>query len=256
MAKYGVLTLLITGALVGLVDARYSHVACQVVENKWCTVQRLRISARTDVRGLVFPDDRYEKIRIGQYYDFVNTDSTIVIFSGELFYRMRRVRYLQMNGVRMVGLDMPDTVIELDVADNWLSRVYIDPDRSYALRKLIMRNNHLTSISSFKYLNMLEELDLSDNLLHAVNFDVFSFMPYIRVLNLARNRIFSATAGQGVISLGYLEEANLAENQLTKLDVGVWLFPSLRMLNLTGNPIKRLNLSSQQSFPRLKIVLL
>uniref|UniRef100_A0AAG5D2D9 Leucine rich immune protein (Coil-less) n=1 Tax=Anopheles atroparvus TaxID=41427 RepID=A0AAG5D2D9_ANOAO len=256
MAKYGVLTLATVATLCGLVQARFSHVACQVVENKWCTVQRLRITARTDVRGLVFPDDRYEKIRIGQYYDFVNTDSTVVVFSGELFYRMRRVRYLQMNGVRMVGLDVPDTVLELDVADNWLSRVYIDPEKSYAVRKLIMRNNLLTSIGSFKYLNMLEELDLSDNMLHTVNFDVFSFMPYIRVINIARNRLFSASAGSGVISLGYLEEANLAENQLTKLDVGVWLFPSLRMLNLTGNPIKRLNLSSQQSFPRLKSVLL
>ncbi|XP_058066593.1 leucine-rich repeat-containing protein let-4-like [Anopheles bellator] len=257
MAKYGVLILLVAGAtLLGLARARYSHVSCQVVENKWCTVQRLRITARTDVRGLVFPDDRYEKIRIGQYYDFVNTDSTIVIFSAELFHRMRRARYLQMNGVRMVGLDMPETVLELDVANNWLSRVYVDPDRSYALRKLNMRNNLLTSISSFKYLNSIEDLDLSDNMLHTVNFDVFSFMPYIRVLNLARNRIFSATAGDGVISLGYLEEANLAENQLTKLDVGVWLFPSLRTLNLTGNAIKRLNLSSQQSFPRLKSVLL
>uniref|UniRef100_A0A182NP63 Leucine rich immune protein (Coil-less) n=1 Tax=Anopheles dirus TaxID=7168 RepID=A0A182NP63_9DIPT len=256
MANYGVLTLMIVGSLCVFVHARYSHVACQVVENKWCTVQRLRITARTDVRGLVFPDDRYEKIRIGQFYDFVNTDSTIVIFSGELFYRMRRVRYLQMNGVRMVGLDVPDTVLELDVANNWLSRVYIDPEKSYALRKLIMRNNLLTTITSFKYLNMLEELDLSENMLHTVNFDVFSFMPYIRTIDLARNRIFSATAGNGVISLGYLEEANLAENQLTKLDVGVWLFPSLSMLNLTGNPIKRLNLSSQQSFPRLKSVLL
>ncbi|XP_058116942.1 leucine-rich repeats and immunoglobulin-like domains protein sma-10 [Anopheles ziemanni] len=256
MAKYGVLTLAIVATLCGLVQARYSHVACQVVENKWCTVQRLRITARTDVRGLVFPDDRYEKIRIGQYYDFVNTDSTVVIFSGELFYRMRRVRYLQMNGVRMVGLDMPETVLELDVADNWISRVYIDSEKSYALRKLNMRNNLLTAIGSFKYLNMLEELDLSDNMLHTVNFDVFSFMPYIRVINLARNRLISATAGSGVISLGNLEEANMAENQLTKLDVGVWLFPALRMLNLTGNPIKRLNLSSQQSFPRLKSVLL
>uniref|UniRef100_A0A182W831 Leucine rich immune protein (Coil-less) n=1 Tax=Anopheles minimus TaxID=112268 RepID=A0A182W831_9DIPT len=256
MASYGVLILMIVASVCVFVQGRYSHVSCQVVENKWCTVQRLRITARTDVRSLVFPDDRYEKIRIGQFYDFVNTDSTIVIFSGELFYRMRRVRYLQMNGVRMVGLDMPDTVIELDVADNWLSRVYIDPEKSYTLRKLIMRNNLLTSITSFNYLNMLEELDVSENMLHTVNFDVFSFMPYIRVINLARNRIFSTTAGNGVISLGFLEQANLAENMLTKLDVGVWLFPSLTTLNLTGNPIRRLSLSSQQSFPRLKNVLL
>uniref|UniRef100_A0A182SF44 Leucine rich immune protein (Coil-less) n=1 Tax=Anopheles maculatus TaxID=74869 RepID=A0A182SF44_9DIPT len=230
MASYGVLTLMIVASLCVFVQGRYSHVSCQVVENKWCTVQRLRITARTDVRGLVFPDDRYEKIRIGQFYDFVNTDSTIVIFSGELFYRMRRVRYLQMNGVRMVGLDMPDTVIELDVADNWLSRVYIDPDKSYTLRKLIMRNNLLTSINGFNYLNMLEELDLSDNMLHTVNFDVFSFMPYIRLINLARNRIFSTTAGNGVISLGFLEQANLAENMLTKLDVWSNKFLSAVML--------------------------
>uniref|UniRef100_A0A182PNV7 Uncharacterized protein n=1 Tax=Anopheles epiroticus TaxID=199890 RepID=A0A182PNV7_9DIPT len=65
-----------------------------------------------------------------------------------------------MNGVRMVGLDMPDSVIELDVSDNWLSRVYIDPEKSYTLRKLIMRSNLLTSVTNFKYLNMLEELDL------------------------------------------------------------------------------------------------
>uniref|UniRef100_A0A182K241 Leucine rich immune protein (Coil-less) n=1 Tax=Anopheles christyi TaxID=43041 RepID=A0A182K241_9DIPT len=219
MASCGILILMIVASLCAFVQGHYSHVSCQVVENKWCTVQRLRITARTDVRGLVFPDDRYEKIRIGQYYDFVNTDSTIVIFSGELFYRMRRVRYLQMNGVHMVGLDVPDTVIELDVSDNWLSRVYIDPEKSYTLRKLIMRNNLLTSITSFKYLNMLEELDVSENMLHTVNFDVFSFMPYIRLINLARNRIFSATAGQGVISLNFLEHANLAENMLTKLDL-------------------------------------
>ncbi|XP_053674530.1 leucine-rich repeat-containing protein 40-like [Anopheles nili] len=256
MASSAIFTFLAVGSLCAIVEGRFSHVACQVVENKWCTVQRLRISARTDVRGLVFPDDQYEKIRIGQYYDFVNTDSTIVIFSGELFYRMRRVRYLQMNGVRMVGIDIPDTVIELDVADNWLSRVYVDPDKSYAMRKLSMRNNLLTSIKSLKYLNLLEDVDLSGNMLHTVNLDVFSFMPYIRIINLARNRISSATTGNGVISLGYLEDANLAENLLSKLDIGVWLFPSLRTLNLTGNPIKRLNLSNQQSFPRLKSILL
>ncbi|XP_040169089.1 dynein assembly factor 1, axonemal homolog [Anopheles arabiensis] len=256
MTSIGVLKFTIIASLCVFVKGRYSHVSCQVVENKWCTVQRLQITDRTNVRSLVFPDDRYEKIRIGQYYSFINTDSIIVIFSGELFYRMRRVRYLHMNGVRMVGLDMPDTIIELDVSDNWLSRVYVDPEKRYNLRKLIMRNNLLTNIAGFKYLIKLEELNLSENMLHTVNFVVFSFIPYIRLIDLARNRILFTSGGQSVISLDFLETLNMAENKFTTLDIGVWLFPSLLTLNLTGNPIGLLSLSNHYSFPRLTNILL
>ncbi|XP_053688892.1 biglycan-like [Sabethes cyaneus] len=246
------LSILFALSLAVLANARYERYVCQVIEEDWCTLQKIYITSRTDLRGIRFPDDQHEKIRIGQYYDFANTDSVISIFSAGLFRRMSRVRYLKMNGVRMQGLDMPDTVLELDVSNNWITRVYIDADRSYSLRKLNMRNNLVNSVASFKYLNQLEELDLGHNLVHLVNFELFSFMPYIRLLDFSHNRLLEVRPGSIDLILYYLERLDLADNQLIEVDLKRWSFPSLRMFNLTGNPIRRLDyFEVQRAFPRL-----
>ncbi|XP_055626788.1 leucine-rich repeat-containing protein 40-like [Toxorhynchites rutilus septentrionalis] len=238
-----------------LTSARYQRYICQVIEEDWCTLTKVYITSRTDLRGLRFPDDQFEKIRIGQHYDFADTDSVISIFSAGLFHRMNRVRYLQINAVRMTGLDIPGTLLELDVSNNWISRIYIDPDRSYALRKLKMRNNLVTSVATFKYLNQLEELDMSENLVHLLNFELFSFMPYIRVVDFSRNRLLEVRPGDSNLVLYYLESLDLAYNQLIGLDLKLWTFPSLRMLNVTGNPFQRLDyFEVRRAFPRLRRV--
>uniref|UniRef100_A0A1Q3FRF7 Putative nischarin modulator of integrin alpha5 subunit action n=1 Tax=Culex tarsalis TaxID=7177 RepID=A0A1Q3FRF7_CULTA len=239
-------------SLVALSSARYERYICQVIEDEWCTLQKIYITSRTDLRGIRFPDDQFEKIRIGQHYDFADTDSVISVFSGGLFQRMSRVRYLRMNAVRMQGLDMPDTILELDVSNNWISRIYINPDRSYSLRKLKMRNNLVTTVASFKYLNQLEELDMAENLVHLLNFELFTFMPYMRNLNFAHNRLLEVRPGDSDLILYYLERLDLANNQLMEIELKRWTFPSLRMLNVTGNPIQRLDyFELQRAFPRL-----
>ncbi|XP_065090543.1 leucine-rich repeat-containing protein 40-like [Ochlerotatus camptorhynchus] len=244
-------TLLLLGLAV-LTSARYERYICQVIEDDWCTLQKIYITSRTDVRGLRFPDEKFEKIRIGQHYDFANTDSVISIYSAGLFRRMSRARYLQMNAVRMQGLDMPDTVLELDVSNNWITRIYIDPDKSYSLRKLKMKNNLVTSVASFKYLNQLDELDMSENLVHMVNFELFSFMPYIRNIDFSHNRLLEVRPGDVELVLYYLERLDLANNQLIGMELKRWTFPSLRMLNMTGNPIQRMDyFEVQRAFPRL-----
>ncbi|XP_055596095.1 leucine-rich repeat-containing protein 40-like [Uranotaenia lowii] len=236
-------------------SARYQRYICQVIEDDWCTLQRIFITSRSDLSGLRFPDDQFERLRIGQYYDFADTDSVISIYSAGLNRRMSGVRYLQMNAVRMQGLDMPDSVLELDVSDNWISRVYIDPDKSYNLRKLKMRNNLLTSVASFKYLNQLEELDMAENLIHLLNFELFSFMPYIRTIDFSHNRLLEVRPGSIKLLLHYLERLDLTGNQLIGMKLHQWTFPSLRMLNVTGNPIGRLNyFEVRRAFPRLKRV--
>ncbi|EAT39438.1 AAEL008753-PA [Aedes aegypti] len=251
--KFSTLVLLVLS--LALTSARYQRYICQVIEDDWCTLQKIYITSRTDLRGLRFPDDQFEKIRIGQHYDFADTDSVVSIFSAGLFRRMSRVRYLQMNAIRMQGLDMPDTVLELDVSNNWISRVYIDPDKSYSLRKLKMNNNLVTSVASFKYLNQLEELDMSENLVHMVNFELFSFMPYIRIIDFAHNRLLEVRPGDINLVLYYLERLDLADNQLIGIELKKWTFPSLRMLNVTSNPIQRLDyFELQRAFPRLRRV--
>ncbi|XP_058832067.1 leucine-rich repeat-containing protein 40-like [Topomyia yanbarensis] len=247
--KFFVLFLL---SLAMLAKARNERYICQVIEDGWCTLQKIYITSRTDVRGLRFPDDQYEKIRIGQHYDFANTDSVVSVFSAGLFRRMSRVRYLKMNEVRMQGLDMPNTVLELDVSNNWITRVFIDADRSYSLRKLNMKNNLVSSVASFKYLNQLEELDMSENLVHLLNFELFTFMPYIQTIDFAHNRLLEARPGSIQLTLYYLERLDMADNQLLEIELKYWTFPALRMLNLTGNPIRRLDyFEVRRAFPML-----
>ncbi|XP_062557242.1 leucine-rich repeat-containing protein 40-like [Armigeres subalbatus] len=246
------LSALVLLCMAALASARYQRYICQVIEDDWCTLQKIYITSRTDLRGLRFPDDQFEKIRIGQHYNFADTDSVVSIFSGGLFRRMSRARYLQINAVRMQGIDIPDTVLELDVSNNWISRIYIDPDKVYSVRKLKMKNNLVTSVASFKYLNQLEELDMSENLVHLVNFELFSFIPYIRIIDFAHNRLLEVRAGDIDLVLYYLERLDLADNQLIGIELKKWTFPSLRMLNVTGNPIQRLDyFELQRAFPRL-----
>nr|XP_053629792.1 chondroadherin-like protein [Cherax quadricarinatus] len=114
------------------------------------------------------------------------------------------------------------------------------------LRRLNLARNSISSVDeALVFLDKLEELDLSHNLLISVGSGNFKAQSALLELRLAHNNLTSLTTGafRGLVDLSTLD---LSHNGLTDLPVGVLDdLPQLTVLHLAHN---RLHLLTQHTF--------
>lgn len=79
-------------------------------------------------------------------------------------------------------------------------------------------------------------LDFSENKLQEIHADTFSGYTSIKYLYLAENQLYSIDE-DGLTSLTYLEILDLSNNVILELPKSLFQLPSLRKLNLRGNPL-------------------
>lgn len=134
-------------------------------------------------------------------------NNQIATFKGPSYYA--KVNYLDLSGNKLSGsFNMPyNSVLEYcDLSDNALTSVNLSS--ATALKELNVSNNKLTSVS-FSSFSALQKVDVSHNSLTAYTFGS---------------------------SQTKLEEANLAYNQFTQLDITpIVKSAALKSIDLTGN---------------------
>ncbi|XP_036215986.2 uncharacterized protein rk isoform X2 [Bactrocera oleae] len=170
-------------------------------------------------------------------------------------------------GVVAVPVELPDTVVTLDLGNNNITRfeantffmvsnleeltlsdnsiINIDPNAFYGLgklKRLNLQNCGLKSLPAhtFQGLKNLVSLNLGSNLLTIINDDDFPHMPNLVVLLLKRNQIMkiSSSAFANLTALKVLE---LDDNLINSLPEGLNKLTHLQELSVTSNRLRWIN---------------
>ncbi|XP_055639096.1 trophoblast glycoprotein-like [Toxorhynchites rutilus septentrionalis] len=171
----------------------------------WCQLHNVTIQSDKDLQSVSFPKVQQVGFLNGSIHHFSHFLNLSLFKAGVLGIFAR--------GTKISHLTMPSTVEQLYFRDNELSSVVIDPNVSYNIKYLRIHLNKLTDVSNFKQLTSLVELNLCDNLIEHLSFDIFSGMIYLNQLLLCGNRIKTITASLDV-SLPNLYHLDLSSNFL------------------------------------------
>lgn len=146
--------------------------------------------------------------------------------------------WLQYNKLHGVNFKLPTTLIYLNVSFNEITS--IEKDAFFGLTSLVglfLNDNRLESIpvGCFKDLNMLKQLDLSNNKL-MITFGVFSGLQKVNRLNIANNSMTTLTES-AFSDLESLANLNIENNLISKIDADAITkyLKSLATISLRGN---------------------
>ncbi|XP_054083074.1 uncharacterized protein LOC105211447 isoform X2 [Zeugodacus cucurbitae] len=170
-------------------------------------------------------------------------------------------------GVVAVPVELPDTVVTLDLGNNNItifeantffmvpnleeltlsdnSIINIDPNAFYGLgklKRLNLQNCGLKSLPAhtFQGLKNLISLNLGSNLLTIINDDDFPHMPNLVVLLLKRNQIMKISSG-AFTNLTALKVLELDDNLINSLPEGLNKLTHLQELSVTSNRLRWIN---------------
>ncbi|XP_065079696.1 uncharacterized protein LOC135702554 [Ochlerotatus camptorhynchus] len=214
----------------GLLLKQYS---CDNYVLSWCQLHNVTIQSDRDLQMVEFP-----KV---QQIGFLN--GSIPYFSHFLNLGLFKAGVLRIfaRGTKISRLTLPNTIEQLYFRDNDITSVDIEPRTKYSIKYLRIHVNKLRDVSSFKSLVNLIELNLCDNLIEHVSFDIFAGMTYLKQLLLCGNRIKTITATLN-INLPNLYHLDLAGNFLFNgTFLTHWYFPRLGNFSLRDNLITRLD---------------
>ncbi|EPB74725.1 leucine Rich repeat-containing domain protein [Ancylostoma ceylanicum] len=163
---------------------------------------------------------------------------------------------LQLSPDSFAGLS---SLRELVLSANRLT--YLPPSvfRSLkSLRTLNLANNKLLALpaSLLSTVPQLRHLDASHNLLSDVSFleaGQFSALRELETLNIADNLISDIYDG-ALFGMDNLTLLNMTNNQLVRLPGNTWPLPTLRSLDLSGNPFVALETASFDTLPSLQFL--
>ncbi|XP_055546195.1 TLR4 interactor with leucine rich repeats-like [Wyeomyia smithii] len=213
----------------------------------WCQLHNVSIRSDKDLQSVVFP-----KV---QQVGFLN--GSIPIFSHLINLSLFNAGVLRVfaRGTTVNRLTLPNTIEQLYFRDNDMFSVEIDPNVAYSMRYLRIHVNKLRDITNFKQLKNLVELNLCENLIEHVSFEIFAEMKQLKQLLLCGNRIKTIEATIN-INLPNLYHLDLSSNYLfNQTSLEFWNFPRLGNLSLRDNLITNLNVQIiAQRFKVLKIL--
>lgn len=154
---------------------------------------------------------------------------------------INRVRALTLSNCKIVSsptLVLPAASINfqsLDLSNNDMQTVKLQPIDT--LEVLNLSANAIDSLNalSFAGLSALKSLDLTENLLSAIDDKVLKPLISLQHLNLSRNRLEILNEAS-FSSLLHLQQLDVSWNRLAKVAPGSLQLPSLARLLLAGNP--------------------
>ncbi|VDM53583.1 unnamed protein product [Angiostrongylus costaricensis] len=129
---------------------------------------------------------------------------------------------------------------ELHLGYNRISFIGYDSLRMPELRYIRLNDNNIQTLGmhAFRYIPLLQELDLSGNNLERFMMSDFATATSLRYLNVSRNRIRSVEC-DSITPMLALEVLDLSSNNLTHLPgIELQSMEGLRTLLLSRNPIK------------------
>ena len=149
---------------------------------------------------------------------------------------------------------------EVDLSHNMITTIKNGAfDRIPHLKRLHLQGNELVNYKGDIYTGMgndteLEYLDLSDNEINYLYPESFSFHPYLKWVNFARNRLpFFPT--QFIKGLNYLQYLNLEQNQISSLEDDDFAnMPRMRTLKLARNAIGPISETAFQNSSQLQYI--
>jgi Leucine-rich repeat (LRR) protein len=148
---------------------------------------------------------------------------------------------------------------ELNLRDNnvtELNEVFLMRAKLSNLVKLDLSNNLISSIelNTFKYLQQLETLDLSNNKLVYLSNAVFSGLKNLKNLILKSNLISNLIAAQ-FNSLPMLQFLDLSSNKITNLEGSNFIYlNNLNKLQIEFNPLQRVATDTFKYLKNLKFI--
>lgn len=121
------------------------------------------------------------------------------------------------------------------------------------VHKLKLQNCSIHNIfpTAFRGLELLIELDLSDNAITTLNRFVFQDNIKLRILDLRRNKI--KVLENGLFSNhSHLQKVDVSDNLLDNITADIFrVTPGLRHINLSNNKIKHMNYDFTKNFSKL-----
>lgn len=151
------------------------------------------------------------------------------------------------------GLKKTKRLLYLDISENRLTdtnMVSLAP--AAALKYLNASENLFYTLPEFENV-MLQELNMSNNLLQTVRFG--TFLGHLRILNLSDNQI---TEIRPLCMIPFLTNLNVSNNQLSELSslYSIAVCQSLEILEISGNAFlkdARLGIALPTIFKKLKV---
>ncbi|EDS45647.1 conserved hypothetical protein [Culex quinquefasciatus] len=127
------------------------------------------------------------------------------------------------------------TLVSLKVLNSWLVRFEVVEEDNFSLKTLSIRSDKYRIISpTIRYLKSLEELTFQKCSLEFIDFEPFTDMEKLRLLDLSWNRIHSVRIDP-TMPLAALKLLDISYNKLTAMQNFPGAFPSLKVVTLKRN---------------------
>ena len=150
------------------------------------------------------------------------------------------ITYNLLEDVEDGALDAMDSLIQLDLASNFLTTAPTISHVCDTLRSLVLRNNSIAEISNFYFSNcsQLTNLDLINNRIAAVYENSLRGLTNIKTLSLASNDIKDVACG-AFRDMGRMQKLSITSNYLRELPCFDNSHPDMKLesLNLNRNSI-------------------
>lgn len=197
--------------------------------------------------------------------------NTIDSFNVDVFAGMKRLRSLILSGnwiSQITGTKSLPTLEHLDLAQNRIlmeglqfCKANTTQTMFPSLKTMILKQNLIGSrrlnYSAWRCLDSVEELDLSNNTILALNVSLFSNLSSLKVLSLSRNWIQKLSPGKFPPEL---ETINFDNNQFVAFppllceDSSDDVFPNLKTLNFSKNYIKKIMIDKWRCLPNITVL--
>lgn len=222
------------------------HHNCEQEPKHYCLVKNFTIETEVDANSFTI-DSQSVALRFD--------DPIITYFPPELMDNpaFNAMRYLIIKDGKVPEMHLKPTLIALIAKGNQMKTFAIPAVDNIRLSGLSITENQLTEIpTNIKYCKKLEDLTLSENKLKTVNLSVLNGLRRLRYLSLGFNQIHSVDATT-IVRIPSLEYLTLRENQLHLLDMKKWRLPRLFQLDVSSNVLNRIEAAVEQ-FPSMRVL--
>uniref|UniRef100_A0A182YIC7 Uncharacterized protein n=1 Tax=Anopheles stephensi TaxID=30069 RepID=A0A182YIC7_ANOST len=226
-----------------------------------CILPRFDYEAGEAIPLFELPPDAKSVRFVEPFYNVHDSQNIIHTYDRVLHRQLNSPQAVELTGSYTLVVEIPENLEYGDFSDNYLDRLHVPVNQSYALRYLDVNSNYRLKIQNisrlvnletlhlstcnidalpanmFENLNRLAHLTLAANSIHTVDLDWFPMS--LRLLRLDHN-LMSEFHFSGTTRLPLLEDLNIEYNDLTELNIRalVETAPKLRLFSIGRNPLK------------------